>query len=115
MIRDFWGVKKATLYQEIQALEDKVDPLTWSAIDAVRKVGNIGAHMEQDINLIVDVDPGEAAQLIDLIEMLIRDWYITRHERQERLQAIVKIAQEKDGNRKGRKESKTPRTDASET
>jgi len=37
-----------------------VDPLTWEAIDAVRKLGNIGAHMEKDINVIVDVDPEEA-------------------------------------------------------
>ena len=31
----------------------------WQAIDAVRSIGNIGAHMEKDINLIVDVDPEE--------------------------------------------------------
>jgi hypothetical protein len=28
-----------------------------AAIHAVRTIGNIGAHMEKDINLIVDVDP----------------------------------------------------------
>ena len=66
------------LIDEIEAIEDKVDPLTWKAIDAVRSVGNIGAHMEKDINVIVDVDPDEAAQLISLIEILIKDWYITR-------------------------------------
>jgi Domain of unknown function (DUF4145) len=31
------------------ALEEKVDPQTWDAIDSVRKIGNIGAHMEADI------------------------------------------------------------------
>ena len=45
---------------EIDAIKDKVDPLTWKSIDATRKIGNIGAHMEKDINLIVDVDPKEA-------------------------------------------------------
>jgi hypothetical protein len=91
MIRDFWGIKKDRLLDEIAALEDKVDPQTWEAIDAVRSIGNIGAHMEKDINLIVDVDSNEAQSLIGLIELLIKDWYITRHERAERLKTIVAI------------------------
>src|SRR5689334_4145996 len=92
MIRDFWGISKARLIDEIDAIQDRVDPLTWQAIDAVRRVGNIGAHMEKDINVIIDVDPDEAAQLIGLIELLIKDWYITRHERQERLKSIAELA-----------------------
>jgi hypothetical protein len=81
MIRDFWGVSKNRLIDEIEAIQDRVDPLTWHAIDAVRKIGNIGAHMEKDINQIVEVEPEEASLLIGLIETLINDWYITRHER----------------------------------
>jgi len=83
MIRDFWKISKARLIDEIDAIKDKLDPLTWLAIDAVRRVGNIGAHMEKDIDVIIDVDPDEAAQLIGLIELLLNDWYITRFERQE--------------------------------
>src|SRR5688572_25226431 len=60
VIRDFWKVKAGRLVDEIDAIKDKVDSDTWDAIDAVRKVGNIGAHMEKDINVIVDVDPKEA-------------------------------------------------------
>ena len=59
------------------------------------QVGNIGAHMEKDINVIIDVDPNEATQLIGLIEILVKDWYITRHERQERLTAIAALANTK--------------------
>jgi Domain of unknown function (DUF4145) len=95
MIRDFWGIKKARLFDEVEALKDLVDPLTWKAIDAVRSVGNIGAHMEKDINLVVDVEPGEAAKLVGLIELLIRDWYITRREREERLTEIVALGEAK--------------------
>jgi len=95
MIRDFWNVKKARLIDEIDAIEGKVDPITWKAIDSVRKIGNIGAHMEKDINLIVDVDPEEAALLISLIETLIHDWYVTRHERDERMRKIVSISDAK--------------------
>jgi hypothetical protein len=102
MIRDFWGVTKANLKEEIEAIEGKVDPLTWKAIDAVRKVGNIGAHMEKDINLIVDVDPDEASQLINLIEILIKDWYITRYEREKRLESVVEVGKKKDSKKKGK-------------
>ena len=102
MIRDFWGVKgKRTLYDEIQEIQDKVDPATWEAIDAVRGIGNIGAHMEQDINLVVDVDPEEANLLIELIETLLNDWYIVREERAKRMAAIVGVSAEK-------KEAKKP-------
>jgi hypothetical protein len=100
IIRDFWGVKKGRLVDEIQAIEEKTDPLTWSAIDSVRKIGNIGAHMEKDINLIVEVDEAEAGLLINLIEILIKDWYITRHEREKRLSSIVGVAEAKDTARK---------------
>lgn len=92
MIRDFHGVKKGRLVEEIEAIKDKVDPSTWAGIDAVRQIGNIGAHMEKDINVIVDVDPEEAQLLINLIESLITDWYVVRHDRETRLKALVSVA-----------------------
>ena len=95
IIRDFWQVKPGRLVDEIEAIKDKTDQLTWAAIDAVRKVGNIGAHMEKDINLIVDVDTKEAELLINLIETLFNDWYVNREERKQRLQSIVDISKEK--------------------
>lgn len=105
IIRDFWKIKKGRLVDEINALEDKIDSLTWKSIDAVRKVGNIGAHMEKDINLIIEVDPKEAKLLIELIEMLFEEWYIHRHERELKLKAISAIAEDKD------KQKKTKDTD----
>ena len=89
MIRDFWGETKSRLIDEIYAIKDRIDPITWQAIDAVRKIGNIGAHMEKDIDLIIDVDPNEAQMLIGLIEMLMKEWYIARHERQKQLEALI--------------------------
>lgn len=96
IIRDFWGIKKGRLVDEINALEDKIDQLTWQSIDAVRKVGNIGAHMQKDINLIIDVEPKEAYLLIELIELLFEEWYVHRHEREKKLKAISRIAKAKD-------------------
>jgi hypothetical protein len=102
MIRDFWDVKKDRLVDAIEAIRGRVDPLTWDAIDAVRKVGNIGAHMEADIDLIVDVDPDEADLLIDLLERLFTEWYIAHHNRQESMNKIKQIAAEKEAARKAK-------------
>jgi hypothetical protein len=95
IIRDFWGIKKSRLIDEIAALEEKVDARTWQAIDSVRHVGNIGAHMEKDVDLIIDVDPEEAALLIWLIETLFEEWYVERHEKELKMQKIIQVAQEK--------------------
>jgi hypothetical protein len=95
MIRDFWEIVKGTLFSEISELKSKVDPKTWEAIDSVRQVGNIGAHMEKDVNAIVDVDPEEASMLIWLIETLFEDWYVERHDREEKMQKLIEMAQNK--------------------
>lgn len=95
IIRDFWKISKPKLINEIKELESKIDPATWQAIDGVRSVGNIGAHMETDINLIVDVDPEEANTLIGLIEFLLKDWYITRHDREKHMQKVIDLAKSK--------------------
>lgn len=100
IIRDFWKVKSGRLVDEIAAISDKVDPLTWQGIDAVRKIGNIGAHMEAGMSLIVDVDPTEAELLIGLIEMLLKDWYILRESRRERLESLVNIVANKENDKK---------------
>jgi hypothetical protein len=95
IVRDYWKVKPCRLVDEIRQIEEKVDPLTWAAIEAVRKVGNIGAHMEGDINVIINVDPQEASLLIGLIETLIEDWYIAKEERRRRLVEISELADSK--------------------
>lgn len=69
MIRNFWGIKKRRLVDEITAIKNRVDRSTWQAIDAVRNIGNIGAHMEKEINLIIDVEPEEATKLIELLSL----------------------------------------------
>jgi hypothetical protein len=66
-----------------------------NGIDHVRGIGNIGAHMEKDINIIVDVDPDEAAVLIELAETLLEEWYVERHNRQERFKKLEVIAAQK--------------------
>ncbi len=100
IIRDFWQVKPGYLADEIEQIKDKMDETTWKAIDAVRSVGNIGAHMEKDVNLIVDVEPNEAELLIGLIEILLKDWYIAREQKKVHLEKVIELAEVKKAARK---------------
>lgn len=101
MIRDFCGIRKDRLIDEIKELRERVDAGnaprgvhhdSVDAIDHVRGIGNIGAHMEKDIN---DVDPDDAQRLIELTEMLFEEWYEARDRREQRLKKIGAIAAEK--------------------
>lgn len=100
MIHDFWDIKEKNLNAEITALKPHIPRRQWDAIDAVRKLGNIGAHMEKDVELIVDVDPGEAEKLLKVIELLFKNWYIAEHENQQLYAEIAQIAEDKENERK---------------
>ena len=104
MIRDFCKISKNRLLDETTELSKRLESGTApagvnsesvEAIDHVRSIGNIGAHMEKDIDVIVDVDPGEAQALLDLIEMLFEEWYVARNTRQLKLVKLKTIADEK--------------------
>lgn len=104
MIRDFAGISKSRLIDEIKELRATIDNgsadraislESVDAIDRVRSVGNIGAHMEKDIDLIVPVEPGEAQALIELVEVLFDEWYGAREKRKARFARIDAIADDK--------------------
>lgn len=95
MIRDFWQVKPGRLCDEISAIQGRVTASQWAAIDGLRQIGNIGAHMEKDVNLIIDIEPDEAIKLQCLIELLLEKWYISRHDEEELCKDITSIADDK--------------------
>jgi len=101
MIRDFHGITKDKLADAINELQGKVTAPQWKAIDSLRKVGNIGAHMEKDVSLIVDIDPDEADKLKRLIELLLDKWYIARHEEEALCSEVAGISDSKQAKRKG--------------
>lgn len=93
MIRDFWKIKKDTLFLEVDALKEVMpDKSLWDAIDSIRKLGNIGAHMEKDVNVIVEISENEAQDLINLIELLLKEWYVSRHNRDESIKKVKLLA-----------------------
>ncbi len=59
MVRNFHKVEKSSLQQEFEEIKKKVTPQVWHAIEGVRKIGAIGAHMEENVNVMVDVEPEE--------------------------------------------------------
>ena len=96
MVRDFFQVVgKRTLHAEFEAIKDRCDHALYDAMMAVKSVGNIGAHPEQDINLIVDVEPGEAETLLELVHLLDREWYVARADRLERIAKMNALAANK--------------------
>lgn len=123
MIRDFCSISEKNLWLEIAALKKQLDegnaphgvtPESLEAIDDVRGIGNIGAHMESDVNVIIDVDPDEAALLITLIEMLFKEWYVSKHAREENLKNLKKSNTKKQQQRKQSTQQTERQNDLSE-
>lgn len=112
MIHDFWNIHEKNLNAEISSLRERIPASQWQAIDALRKIGNIGAHMEQDINKIIDVDPEESKLLLQLIELLIDKWYVARHDEEALLGNIKNIADEKEHIRKSKTSSPSDKEDS---
>ena len=104
MIRDVHKIEKSNLHLEIKALKKVVDPKVWKAIDKVRQMGNIGAHMDKDVNWMIDVECVEAEKLIWLIEYLIEEWYIRSHTQTKRLAEIDDIPSDKQARTQKEKE-----------
>lgn len=99
MIHDYWNIHEKNLNAEITALKDRISPTQWSAIDALRSIGNIGAHMEHDVNLIIEIDCDEANKLRKLVELLIDKWYIARHDEECLFADISGINEDKQAQR----------------
>jgi hypothetical protein len=100
IIRDFWGIVKPRLHDELLAIKEKCDPDIYEAMMAVKSIGNIGAHPEQDINMIIDIEPGEAEALLDLLHILDQEWYVARADRLGRIERVKALSSEKAALRK---------------
>lgn len=117
IVRDYWAIPKSksgNLGAELNYIKDKVDPDTWEGIHAIRSVGDIGAHMEKDVNYVVDVEDHEAELLKELIEMLFTDWYVAKHKRQERAMKAKALSQAKLGQKRAAKKASTNAADNSD-
>jgi hypothetical protein len=89
LLRDYVGIKikSGNLADEIQEVIDsgKLPSDLTESIDAVRNVGNFGAHPMKctQSGEILDVEPGEAEWTLDVLEELF-DFYFVRPEQRKK-------------------------------
>lgn len=80
LFRQAAGVKPGDLYDEIQQVIDskKLPSTIANSIDAVRAIGNFGAHpiKSKVTGEIVDVEPNEAEWNLDVLESLFDFYYV---------------------------------------
>lgn len=95
ILRDFYKTNGKTLNAEINSLEGKIPSLQYKVLHSIRKIGNIGAHLEKDVNLIIDINSDDAGKLLALIEHLFKVTYIERFETETLFNEILKIDDEK--------------------
>lgn len=84
VLREKAGVKPGNLVGEIEAAIEKSGLPAWlsTPLHAIRAVGNFSAHPMKDTATgeIVDVEPGEADWMLDLLEQLF-DFYFVQPAR----------------------------------
>lgn len=86
------GVRERNLDQEIQKVIDsgKLSDDLAEDLDAVRTTGNFAAHpiKSQSTGEIVDVEPGEADWLLDVMEELFDHYFVGPAERKKKREAM---------------------------
>lgn len=105
MIKDFCKISENNLYKTIEKLKkdfessEVVQGITEEsikALDEIRELGNIGAHLNDNTNLIgrgIEYDDVQALTVI--IEILFKDWYIASHNRKQKFSDLRKRVTEK--------------------
>jgi len=91
ILKDFCGAKGKKLAEDIEKLRkqvregsgpDGVPPETVDRLHQLREMGNIGAHLDRGTNeVIIDIEGEEPRILIEMIELLVEQWYIQREQR----------------------------------
>jgi hypothetical protein len=102
MLKDFCNSKGRNLKDDIDTLRKQVAeghgppgvlPESVERLHQLRKMGNIGAHLERGTNeIIVDIERDEPRILIEMVELLVEQWYVQREQRKalnERFDEII--------------------------
>lgn len=80
ILQEKFGIKKRNLASEIEEFVslESIPAYLAEAVDAIRQVGNFAAHAAKNVHSgeIVDVEPGEAEWLLDVIDSLFDFTYI---------------------------------------
>ncbi len=92
IIREEFGIKHRSLAQEIDDFIKlpNVPSYLSSAVDAIRNIGNFAAHPLKDSRTgeIVDVEPGEAEWLIEVLDSLCDFAFVQPEKLKKRKEAL---------------------------
>jgi hypothetical protein len=92
LLREHLNIKKRDLSQEIDELlaTGGLPSHLAASVDAIRNIGNFAAHPLKNTNTgeIVDVEPGEAEWLLDVLEMLFDFYFVHPMGAQARKDAL---------------------------
>lgn len=93
ILADFFDIKKGRLVDKIKSLDDSHEsPNIISELTAIRKLGNISAHFNNDKDIIPkEMSVDEAKTMIKAVEYIIEDTYISRYNRQKHREKMKKI------------------------
>jgi hypothetical protein len=98
ILREKAGITKPNLDQEINEAiaQGHLPPDLAEDLDMIRTVGNFAAHPIKSTNTgeVVDVEPGEAEGLLDLVEELLGHYFVRPARRAEKRQHLnTKLAE----------------------
>lgn len=91
-LREVLGIKKRDLSLEIDDFVESTNAPSYltGAVDAIRQVGNFAAHPLKNTNTgeIVDVEPGEAEWLVEVLESLFDFVFVQPVRLQQRRESL---------------------------
>lgn len=94
LLREKAKVKKSDLYKEIDEVvaSNQLPSYLADGIDAVRNIGNFAAHPIKSTNTgeIVEVEPGEAEWLLDILEGLFDFYFVQPANLQKKKDSLNK-------------------------
>ncbi len=94
VLREKFGIERSSLAQEIDNFIqlNGVPSYLTDAIDAIRNIGNFAAHPLKDTHSgeIVDVEPGEAEWLLEVLEALFDFAFVQPKRLEERKKKLNK-------------------------
>lgn len=91
-LHNYLNIRKKSLAHEIDEFlgTQKVPSVILEAVDAIRNIGNFAAHPLKETNTgeIVDVEPGEAEWLLEVLDLLF-DYYFVQPKKLEEMKAAL--------------------------
>ncbi|MDR1915292.1 MAG: DUF4145 domain-containing protein [Synergistaceae bacterium] len=98
MVRKKFKLKPGKFQNEIKTLSSvsgTVKQEVIEALESVRRMGRFRAMPEDDVRVIAEITYAEARKIIDIIEVILCDWFVAPAEQDKRAGALRAILERK--------------------